>query len=136
MSDRQIFRMAHEGARRLAVEAVKFAPEGWIVEVKPPTRSLAQNALLWAKLNDISMQVVWHGQRLTPDNWKDMATAALRRQSVVPGIDGGFVVLGERTRTYTTAEMGELLDFLDAFAAERGVVFSDSNVSPHQAAEA
>ena len=35
----------------------------------------------------------WHGQKLTPDEWKDVMTAAPKKQRVVPA-DGGFVVLG------------------------------------------
>lgn len=89
------------------------------------TRTLEQNAALWAALHDIAEQVEWHGQKLSAENWKDMATAALKRQKVVPGIDGGFVVLGESTRTMTKAQLSELLDFLHAFGAERGVRFAD-----------
>lgn len=93
------------------------------LEAKKATRSSEQNALLWAMLDDIAKQVTWHGQKLTADEWKDMATAALKRQKVVPGIDGGFVVLGSRTSRMTVAEMTELIDFLDAFGAQQGVKF-------------
>lgn len=93
------------------------------LEAKKATRSTEQNALLWAMLDDIAKQVTWHGQKLTADEWKDMATAALKRQKVVPGIDGGFVVLGSRTSRMTVAEMTELIDFLDAFGAQQGVKF-------------
>jgi hypothetical protein len=91
---------------------------------KPETRSQAQNRRLWAMLRDVARQVVWHGQKLTDTEWKDMATAALKRQKVVPGIDGGFVVLGSSTRRMTVAEMGELIDFLEAFGALHDVKFT------------
>lgn len=93
------------------------------LEAKKATRSSEQNALLWAMLDEVAKQVTWHGQKLTADEWKDMATAALKRQKVVPGIDGGFVVLGSRTSRMTIAEMTELIDFLDAFGAQQGVKF-------------
>ena len=51
-------------------------------------------------------------------------TAALKRQDVVPGIDGGFVVLGKETSKMTIAEMGELMTLMEAFGAEKGVRFS------------
>jgi hypothetical protein len=102
----------------------RLYPEGRLyMEVKRPTRSTEQNALLWSLLDQIAAQVTWHGQKLTADEWKDMATAALKRQKVVPGIDGGFVVLGSRTSRMTVAEMTELIDFLDAFGAQQGVKF-------------
>lgn len=89
------------------------------------TRSLEQNARMWAMLHDVAAQVVWHGQRLTAEEWKDAATAALKRQKVVPGIDGGFVVLGSSTRSMTIAQMSELIDFLAAFGAQHNVRFAD-----------
>lgn len=96
----------------------------FILSIKPETRSLLQNARLWAMLTEISQQVDWYGRKLTPEEWKEMATAALKKQKVVPGIDGGFVVIGSSTRTMTKAELGELMDFLEAFGAERNVKFS------------
>lgn len=93
------------------------------LKAEKATRSNDQNALLWAMLDEVAKQVTWHGQKLTADEWKDMATAALKRQKVVPGIDGGFVVLGSRTSRMTVAEMTELIDFLDAFGAQQGVKF-------------
>lgn len=98
------------------------------VSIKTDTRSTAQNSLLWSCLADVSRQVEWHGQRLDDEAWKDMATAALKRQRVVPGIDGGFVVLGTRTSRMTVAEMSELIDFLHAFGDERGVQWSRTSL--------
>lgn len=50
-----------------------------------------------------------------------MLTAGLKRQQVVPGIDGGFVVLGTSTRNMTKSEMGDLIELIYAFGAEHGV---------------
>mgnify|MGYP003353293494 CR=1 FL=1 len=47
-----------------------------------------------AMLADVAQQVQWHGQTLTAAEWKDLFTAAVRRQRVVPGLDGGVVVIG------------------------------------------
>ena len=94
------------------------------VTVATATRSTMQNARMWAMLTEVSEQVDWYGKKLTPDEWKTMATAALRRQRVVPGIEGGFVVLGESTKIMTKAELSELIDFIDAFGAQHGVKFS------------
>ena len=92
------------------------------IEVRADTRTLAQNRLLWQRLTDISEQVNWHGVELSPADWKIMLTASRKRQRAVPSIDGSwFVVLGEQTSQMSVAEMTELLDLIDAFAAERGV---------------
>jgi hypothetical protein len=95
------------------------------VVIRPEKRSDAANARMWVLLDALSKQVVWHGQRLTSDEWKDVMTAALARQKVVPGIDGGFVVLGQRTSQMTRAEMAELQDCIEAFGAQQGVDFSE-----------
>ena len=96
-----------------------------VLVVKPETRSLAQNSRLWAMLTDISRQVDWYGNKLTPEEWKDVFSAALKKQKVIPGLDGGFVVCGQRTSRMTRAEMSELQELMAAFGAERGVVFHD-----------
>ena len=94
-----------------------------VLEIRPEKRSDAQNRRLWAMLRDISEQVNWHGQKLTDENWKHVFTAALKRQQVVPGLDGGFVVLGISTSKMTKAEMAELQTLMEAFGAEQGVKF-------------
>lgn len=97
----------------------------WVLSIKPETRSLQQNARLWAMLTDISQQVDWYGRKLTPENWKHIFSAALKKQDVVPGLDGGFVVLGLSTSKMTVGEMADLQTLIEAFGAERGVVFYD-----------
>ena len=95
--------------------------------IKKQKRTTPQNAKLWATLTDIAEQVVWHGEKLTPTDWKVMLTAGLRKQRAVVGIDGGFVVLGESTSRMTVEEMGELLELAMAFGAQNGVIFNDKN---------
>jgi len=122
---KRTFVLTHQEARNRAVEAIREADQGYVVTIGEQRRSGSQNALMWALLHDLSDQVAWHGQKLTPENWKDMCTAALKRQQVVPGIDGGFVVLGTSTRKMTKPEMAELIDFIYAFGAEHGVKFEE-----------
>lgn len=125
MSDRQIFRLTHPTARQMASRACIQAPDGYVVEIKPRTRSIDQNARLWAMLGDVSRQVEWYGQRLSPEDWKHVFTASLRKQRAVPGIDGGFVVLGQSTSKMTVREMSELIELMHAFGAEQGVQWSE-----------
>lgn len=124
MSDKQIFRLVHAVARVNAMNAVSKAPDGYIVRISPPTRSLDQNALMWPLLAELSDQVVWHGQKLSDEDWKDMLTASLRKQRAMPGIDGGFVVFGERTKTYSKQMFSELIELIYAFGAQHNVKWS------------
>lgn len=111
-------------AAYIKLKAALIAEHVFAVEIKPETRSTAQNRLLWSALNDVSRQVVWHGLKLSPDDWKDMATAALKKSRVVPGLDGSsFVVLGQRTSQMTRGEMAELIDYIHAIGAQHDVQF-------------
>ena len=92
--------------------------------LKPETRSNAQNSRLWAMLAEISQQVDWHGRKLSPEDWKHVLTASLKKQDAVRGIDGGFVVLGMSTKKMTKAEMCDLQTLLEAFGAQQGVKFA------------
>ena len=96
----------------------------WVLTIRPETRSLQQNARLWAMLTDISQQVDWYGRKLSPENWKHVFSAALKKQDVVPGLDGGFVVLGLSTSKMTVGEMADLQTLMEAFGAENGVRFT------------
>lgn len=89
-------------------------------------RTADQNARLWAMLGEIAVQVPWHGQHLGKEEWKDVFTAALKKQKVVPGIDGGFVVLGTSTRRMTKEELSELMEFVLYFGTEHGVTFKET----------
>ena len=123
---RRTFHLVHKQARQRALEALQDAPDGYVVTIHEPTRNLEQNAALWAALSDISKQVEWYGQRLTPDEWKDVFTASLKRQKVVPGLDGGFVVCGLSTSKMGKSEFSQLLDLAYAFGAEKEVKFHDA----------
>lgn len=112
--------------REKAASWARKAPEGTRIQFKRTKRSLGQNDKLWACLTDVSQQVEWYGQKLTPTDWKDMFTASLRKASVIPGIDAGsFVLLGLHTSDMDNEEMSNLLELIMAFGAERGVIFND-----------
>jgi len=132
MSDRILIRcyepiQAHRALTTQVWPHVKnwlIAGHRMVIEVRQETRSLAQNARLWAMLTDISKQVDWYGRKLTPDEWKHVFSAALKKQDVVPGIDGGIVVLGKSTSSMTKSEMSEMQTLMEAFGAEKDVRFS------------
>ncbi len=114
-------------AMNAAYQAIKphlIAGRTYDLTIKPETRSTAQNRRLWAMLADISRQVNWHGQKLQSEDWKHIFSAALKRTRVCPGIDSGFVVLGQSTSQMTRAEMSEMQELMEAFGAEHGVKFS------------
>jgi hypothetical protein len=125
------FRLVHQLARDNAKKAIDCALDGMIVKISEPTRSLDANAALWAMLNDISRQVVWHGRKLDSESWKHVFTSSLKKMDVVPNLEGtGFVALGLSTSKMTKREFSDLLELINAFAAERGVKFTEPTTEP------
>lgn len=100
------------------------------VTIKTETRSTAQNSRMWAMLTEVSSQVDWYGRKLTPEAWKAVFSASLKKQDVVPGLHGDFVVIGQSTSQMTVAEMTELMDLMEAFGAEKGVRFTTHEEVP------
>lgn len=121
---RRTFTMT-EALRPKILGLIRLVPVGMVVEIRDKKRSIEQNAAMWAKLGEIAQQMLWYGERLEPDEWKQMFTAALRGQRIVRGIDNHPVALGVPTSTMTDEEMGLLLTSIDAWAAENGVVFKE-----------
>jgi hypothetical protein len=80
---------------------------------------------MWAVLGEIAEQVIWYGHVLSPYEWKDVLTAGLKKTKIVPGIDGGFVMIGLHTSRMTIAEMTELIELCYAFGTQQGVEFDE-----------
>ena len=124
---KQTFVLAHNLARNRALEAIRNAPEGFCVTVAEPTRSLEANAAQWPILQAFADQLKWpvNGsmESLTAEEWKDILTAAFKRETVrvAMGLDGGMVMLGARTSQMGKREFSEWLEFLHSTAALRGV---------------
>jgi hypothetical protein len=95
-----------------------------VIRDHDPARTTDQNAALWAALADISEQVVWHGQKYAPEDWKDIITAGLKTQRFAPGINGGLVALGISTSRLRKKQFGDLLEYVSWFGALKGVKFS------------
>ena len=123
---RDVFKLAYLFATELAVtDAVEV-----IVRPVKSRRTLQQNAKLWAMLSDIAGQVEWpvNGRMVVLDSedWKNLMTAAVRQEvRMAAGINGGVVMLGVSTKRMTVAELGDLIEFMYVFGAERGVNWSE-----------
>ena len=133
------FVLAHSLARQRAVSAVAGAPDGYVVTIKEPSRSLDQNAAMWPILEAFSSQLPWpvngRMERLEPEEWKDVLSAAFRKERarLAMGLDGGVVMLGLRTSRMGKRAFSEFLEFLHATAVDRGVdVYADEPVTTEE----
>lgn len=100
------------------------------VEEFVPKRNAEQNDRMWAMLADLSRQVDWQVNgalvKLPPEDWKIILSASLKReQRIAQGVDGGFVMLGERTSKMSKRQMSELIELIQFFGDSRQVIWSD-----------
>lgn len=119
-----LYTRADKAKAMLWVEKALF---GTRLTFQGPKRTLDQNSKLWAALTDVATQVKWHGQTLSPEDWKVIFMAALNTEMrIVPNLNGdGFVPLGRSSSNLSLAEMIELIELILAFGAQQGVTFHD-----------
>jgi len=131
MSDKHVFHLIHDRARENAKVLINSAPDGYIVTISEPNRSLSQNSAQWPLLQAFAEQLEWpiNGRmgKISADDWKDILTAAFKQElaRVAPGLNGGMVLLGARTSKFKVKEFSDWIEFLHATASERGVRFPD-----------
>lgn len=124
---RAVIILRNESDRKKAAHWCAIGPVGTRVEYKAPKRSLPQNDRFWAMLTDIAQQQLYHGLKLTPDDWKLLFLDALKREvRMVPNLDGnGFVSLGRSSSDLSKAEMTDLIEVIFEWGSRHGVVFQD-----------
>ena len=114
----------------LSSRALKAGPV--VITLGREIRTDEQNDKQWPMLRDISAQVEWFGQKHSPEDWKDILSAAWRKQRLVPGVDGGFVALGVRTSKMSKAEFSEYIEAIYAFGSERSVTWSEKALEVYE----
>jgi hypothetical protein len=119
--------------RGLAMQLIKRAPAGAVVNVREANRTSDQNAKMWAMLSDIA-RAKPEGRVLSSDLWKCLFMAACgHKVRFEPGIDGeGVVPLGFRSSRLSKAEMAELIECITEYGTQHGVRWSE----PAQAIDA
>ena len=117
------FTLISSRVRQNALEAVRSAPEGYIVKVMEPTRSTDQNAKFHAICGDISKSgMKWAGKARSLDDWKALLVSAHSVATgsggeVMPGIEGEFVAIRESTSRMRVSRASSLLEYTLAFCA-------------------
>lgn len=137
MTDRAALVLNTERDRQRAVLWCQKLPNGTRVEFKRSKRTIPQNARMWSMLSDVATQVEHGGRRYGAEDWKCLFMHALGQEvRFLPSLNGqGFVQIGYRSSDLSKAEMTELMDLIEAWGAEHGVVFHDrADVPQHEAA--
>jgi hypothetical protein len=120
-----IFRLVNELQKARAIRYVQEAAIGMLVEIREEKRTEAQNRKMWPMLRDISEQILWDGEYLKPEEWKDLLTAVFKDAKIVAGLYGGFVAVGLSTSRFTKKQFSDFIEFMYSEGAERGVTWSE-----------
>lgn len=135
---KRVFFLVHDAARQNAIKAIQNASDGYLCEIKPPTKKRIQEEKYHAMIADISKQVDLIGERRGVEDAKRLlidAFARVMRSSgtplkqegrILPSLDGsGFVQLGIQSRKFTVKEASEFIEYLYAYGSERDVIWND-----------
>lgn len=128
MSEKRIYRLVHDEARRRARHDVESAPDGWVVTVSEPTRSLDQNAKFHAICSDVAKAgAKWMNKPMTAQQWKVLfvsghAVASGSGAEVVTGLEGEFVNIRESTARMSKKRGASLIEYVLAWCAEHEIL--------------
>jgi hypothetical protein len=111
--------------RDVARQMVDSAPDGHILEVRPPKRSLDSNRYYWAVLGDISEQMVV-GKAYEPSIWHEYLRALFLPEQMIELPDGSIKMLEPSTSELNQATFSEYVEKVVKWALEHDVKFSEN----------
>jgi len=124
---RQVFRLVHDTARVRAMQAVRSAPAGFLVEIKEPTRSSDQNAKFHAICADLERSgLPWAGKPRDAAAWKVLlvsghSIATGQQGEVIPGLESEFVSIRESTASMSKTRGSSLIEYAQEFCARNDI---------------
>ena len=142
--ERKTFILVHDIARQRAVQAVREAPDGWVVLVREPRKSRDQEEKYHAMIGDIAKQWRFCERLWDAEDMKRLLIDQFRRDTLkdpdftelwksvsavdmAPAIDGtGVVALGFQSRRFPKKLASAFIEWLYAFGEENAVIWSDS----------
>lgn len=123
MTQTVILRSAYQ--RELAKSLIDKAPPDFVVNIHEPSRTLDQNAKLWAMLSDIA-RAKPEGRMMTAEMWKCVMMHACGHEvQFLNGLDGLPFPVGFRSSRMTKGQMADLITFIQEYGARHGVRWSD-----------
>jgi hypothetical protein len=136
------FILVHDLARQNAKRAIDSAPVGYEVLVREARKSRDQEERYHAMIGDIADQWKYLDRKWDAESMKRLLVAAFKEDTkrdedlrplwvemgemeLVPGIRGGFTVLGTQTRRFPKRLATAFIEWLFALGAELEIAWSD-----------
>jgi hypothetical protein len=133
---KRLFILAHDVARKRAVDAVAAAPAGYWVTISEPIKSRAQEGAYHSKIGAIAEWFQINGKKLGAETLKRLLVDQFRHETrgdpelkrywdamaeieMMPSLDGErVIVLGVQTRRFPKPLASAFIDWLDAWVAQ------------------
>lgn len=118
--------LTHRAAKQRAMALLDSAPPGSVMTITPPRRTIPQNDKMWATLTELA-RAKPDGRSLPVHKWKSLAMdAAGKKPDWERSLDGeSMVCVGYKSSRLTKEEMSEVIEAINAYAAEHGVELSE-----------
>ena len=114
------------------VKAALASGKKLTMEIKPANKSREQEEKYHAIIGDIAKQAQHMGAKWSAEDWKRLLVDLFCKEfgigngKVIPNLSGdGIVQLGFQTRKFTKEQASEFVEFLQAWAADNGVILND-----------
>jgi hypothetical protein len=117
--------LAADENRRQAIRIIEKAAPGIRVTFRDQGATEAQLKLLGVLLDDIIAQS-YQAAPMTPAEWERLMTASVALDQGLPGFeDERIIVNGVRFEELSVSEASDLVEFIYAYGAERGINFRE-----------
>lgn len=128
---RKMYKIISHDVRLEVCRQIMATDFGKVCIIQDPTRTLEANAKLHAMLEDISKQCKYMDKPRTLDFWKALfvsgwMVATGQETENAPGLEGEYFILRESTATMSGKRLSSLIEYINAWAAHKGVRFSAS----------
>lgn len=126
MSDKVTIKLVGPEQRQRAATMAHRVPDGWVASYAPPTRTLDQNAKLWAMIQDCQRQIP-DMRTLDANDIKLRFMDALGvEMRYLQKLDGpGYFPVGHRSSKLSKAQFADLIELIYAHGAAHGVRWSE-----------
>lgn len=122
---KRIWKLTGEVAKKAACREILAAPEGHIVTLAEPNRTLDQNAAQWPYLEAFAKQkqlcINGEMQWVTADDWKDVLTGCWNGEMRMAAFDGKVIMLPQRTSKMGKGAFSTWLEFMIAMSVTSSV---------------
>lgn len=116
-----------QSQRNYAKQLIDGASPNCVVTIAQPTRTVLQNAKVWAMLTDISKQKIKpNGKKGTPESWKGIIMQACGHAIQFEiGLDGDPFPMGHKSSQLTISQCADMIEFMYFYGAEQNVVWKE-----------